>query len=239
MIATRHSQSRPPVAAANGRTRASGPLARLSALGLCGFAAAILIAGLRTPGYSHRSEAISALGAKDSGAPDIMMVGFLFLAVSLLAAGAVLVRTVQGRTGRVGALLVLLAGVAAVVTAVARQDCSTLKEACAARERAGNVSGEHVLHDLTGLVLFAALVIGLFFLASGLRRTAGAGTTAAATQGVAVAALSLMVWFGSDAYGDNGGLVQRALVALACGWPALLASALGTSYAEVDTGART
>jgi len=35
-----------------------------------------------------------------------------------------------------------------------------------------------------------------------------------------------MVWFGSDAYGDNGGLVQRALIVVACGWPALLATGL-------------
>ena len=101
------------------------------------------------------------------------MVGFLFLAVSLLAAGGVLARTIAGKAGRVGALLVCLAGVAAVVTAFAQEDCSDLKAACAARERANTVSGEHVLHNLVGLVLFAALVIALFFLAAGLRRATG------------------------------------------------------------------
>ena len=201
-------------------------LARASAVALGGFAVAVVVAGLRSPGYSHRSEAISALGAKDAAAPEVMMVGFLLLAVSLLAAGGVLARTIAGKAGRVGALLVCLAGVAAVVTAFAQEDCSDLKAACAARERANTVSGEHVLHNLVGLVLFAALVIALFFLAAGLRRATGRATLARTTQVVAVAALGLMVWFGSDAYGDNGGLVQRALIVVACGWPALLATGL-------------
>jgi len=83
-----------------------------------------------------------------------------------------------------------------------------------------------VLHNLVGLVLFAALVIALFFLAAGLRHATRRATLARTTQVVAIAALGLMVWFGSETYGDNGGLVQRALIVVACGWPALLATGL-------------
>jgi hypothetical membrane protein len=224
------SLARPSDSGVAGRRRADGTLARISVLAFGGFAAAVLVAGRRTPGYSHRSEAISALGARDAAAPEVMLVGFLLLAAALLSAGVVLARTIAGKAGRVGALLVCLAGVAAVITAFAQEDCSDLKAACAARERAGTVSGEHVLHNLVGLILFTALVIGLFFLAAGLRRATSRSSLARVTQIVALAALGFMVWFGSDAYGDNGGLVQRALILLACGWPALLASGLGRAF---------
>jgi hypothetical membrane protein len=201
----------------------TGPVARLSLFGLTGFAAAILVAGLGTPGYSHRSEAISALGALDAGAPNVMKVGFLFLSAGLLSAGIVLARALRGKAGLAGAVLVLVAGVATIGEAFAREDCSNLKAACAARESANTVSGHHVAHELIGLVMFVALVVGLFLLAAGLRRTAGQRTLAVPTRVAAVTALGLMVWLGSEQYGDNGGLVQRAFVAVACGWPVLLA----------------
>jgi hypothetical protein len=40
---------------------------------------------------------------------------------------------------------------------------------------------------------------------------------------VAVGTLGLFGWFGSGAYGSNGGLVQRALVLTAYGLPLLVA----------------
>jgi hypothetical protein len=61
---------------------------------------------------------------------------------------------------------------------------------------------------------------------SSIEGTAPAGSGGQDGNGHFGTALGLMVWFGSDAYGDNGRLVQRLLVALVCGWPALLASAL-------------
>ena len=215
--------------AASTKWRHGGPMtqpslvARLSMLGLTGFAAAILVAGLATPGYSHRSEAISALGALDASAPAVMMVGFLSLSVGLLSTGYVLARSMRGKAGMAGVVLVLIAGVTAVGEAFAREDCSNFTAACAARERAETVSGHHVAHELIGLVMFVALVVGLFLLASGLRRTAGQRTFAVPTRIAAVTAVGLLVWLGTEHYGDNGGLVQRAFVAVVCGWPVLLA----------------
>jgi hypothetical membrane protein len=205
-------------------------------LGLAGFAAAILFAGLATPGYSHRSEAISALGALDASAPALMMVGFLFLSVGLLSAGSVLARSLRGKAGMTGAVLVLAAGVGAIGEAFAREDCSNFTAACAARERADAVSGHHVAHELIGLVMFVALVVGLFLLASGLRRTAGPRTFAVPTRIAAFTAMGLMVWLGSEHYGDNGGLVQRAFVAVACGWPVLLAVRLDRAARSAAPG---
>ena len=78
-------------------------------------------------------------------------------------------------------------------------------------------------HELIGWVMFVALVVGLFLLAAGLRRTTGLRTFAVPTRMAAVTALWLLVRLGSEQYGDNGGLVQRAFVAVVCGWPVLLA----------------
>ncbi|WP_028645814.1 DUF998 domain-containing protein [Nocardioides sp. URHA0020] len=199
-------------------------LGRASALGLGVFVAAVVVGGVLNPGYSHRSDAMSSLAAHDATAPGVMIVGFLGLTLALLSAGVVLVRTLSGKAGVAGAVLVILAGATSVVVSFARLDCSPLVSAsCVAREKAGTVSGGHVVHNLASLVLFVALVVGLFLLAAGLRRTPGLGHLARPTRAAAVAALVLMVWFGSGAYGDEGGIVQRALVLVAVGWPVFLA----------------
>jgi len=116
----------------------------------------------------------------------------------------VLARSIRGRAGMAGVVLVLIAGVTAVGEAFAREDCSNFTAACAARERAETVSGHHVAHELIGLVMFVALVVGLFLLASGLRRTAGQRTFAVPTRIAAVTAVGLLVWLGTEHYGDNG-----------------------------------
>ena len=86
------------------------------------------------------------------------------------------------------------------------------------------MSGGHVVHNLASLVLFLALVVGLFVLAAALRRNPSAANLSWPSRIAAFASLVLMVWFGSGAYGDNGGLVQRALVLVAVGWPVYLAT---------------
>lgn len=85
------------------------------------------------------------------------------------------------------------------------------------------MSGAHVLHDLLALVLFTGLVVAGFLLAAALRRTPGLAHLARPVRRVAVGTLVLLVWFGSGAYGGNGGLVQRALVLTAYGPPLLVA----------------
>jgi hypothetical protein len=213
-------------------------LARVATAGVGVFTAAVVLGGLLNSGYSHRSDAISSLAAQDASAAGVMVVGFLGLAVALLSAGIALVSRLSGRAAVTGAALVVLAGATTVLVSFARLDCSPLvSDACVAREKAGTVSGAHVVHNLASLVLFVALVIGLFLLASGLRRTPSLRHLAAPTRWAAIAALVLMVWFGSGAYGDNGGLVQRALLVVAVGWPVYLAVAVGRAPRGV-AGAR-
>jgi hypothetical membrane protein len=198
--------------------------ARVAVLAATAAVAAIILAGALDPGYSRRSEAISALASLQSQSAGVMIFGFLCMATALLAAGGVLAATLSGKAARAGAVLVLLAGAATVVVGFARQSCSTLQQACLDRESAGTVSDSHVVHNLVSLVLFVMLVVGGFLLAAGLHRSAAHRHLARRVRLAAVGSLVSMVWFGSGAYGHNGGLVEIVLVLLAYGTPVYVAA---------------
>lgn len=211
------------------RPRQLAHVARAAGLG---FVAALLVAGFLDPGYSHLSEGVSALASVESRAAGVMIVGFLLLATTALASGAALWSTLQGKAGRTAAALVIAAGLLTVLDGFARQSCSTLQQACLAREEAGDVSSAHVLHNLSALVLFTFLVVAGFLFAAALRRSDGWRTLARPTRLVAFLTLVLMLWFGSAAFGQLGGLVQRALIVLAYGLPVVLALRLTRSTDE-------
>lgn len=206
----------------SGRRRAR-LLAVASAVGLGGFAGGVILAGALDPGYSHRSEGMSALASLESQAAGIMTVAFLSLVVATVAAGLSLLFTLGGKSGRTAGVLVTLAGIGMVGVTFARQSCSSLQQACLDRESAGDVAGSHVVHNLVSLVVFVLLVAAGFVLASALRRTPRLTHLTRRVRVAAFASLALMIWFGSAAYGDNGGLVQRAFLAIAFGLPVLVA----------------
>ena len=186
-------------------------------------AVCIALAGSLDPGYSRVSEAISALASQESAAAPVMIVGFLAMAVMLLAAGATLFRALPGKRAPVGAVLVVLAGLMTVVVGLARQSCSSLQADCLARESAGTVSASHWVHNLVSLPLFIFLTVAAFLWTAGLTRAAGSTGLARFSLVVAIATAVFLVWFGSGAYGTFGGLVERVLVWLAFGWPVFLA----------------
>ena len=206
-----------------GRATSSRLLAHIAAGAAATAAAAIALAGFLDPGYSRVSEAISALASQESAAAPVMIVGFMAMAVTLLAAGATLFRALPGKRAKVGAVLVVLAGLMTVVVGLARQSCSSLQADCLARESAGTVSSSHWIHNLVSLVLFVFLVVASFLWTAGLKRSTGSKSLARVSLLVAIATAVFFVWFGSGAYGTFGGLVERVLVWLAFGWPAYLA----------------
>jgi hypothetical membrane protein len=189
----------------------SSLLPRAAVAGVAAFLLASLVAGFLDPGYSPVSEAISALASTQSEAAGVMIAGFLLGGLGLLAAGSTL-----WRTSRAAGLGTAAAGVLLAVDGLLRQSCSSLQQACADRESAGDVSGAHVAHDLVALVLFVLLAAVAYVLARRLRSRW--------VLWAAVAETLLVVWFGSGAYGEYGGLVQRALVLLAFGLPAYAAA---------------
>ena len=221
-----------------GTQRAGSPstrprlLARIAALAATGFVGTLLLAGFLDPGYSHLSEGVSALASVESEAAGVMTVGFLLLATTAVAAGAALAGTLRGRAGRAAAALVVVAGLITAFDGFARQSCSTLQQSCLDRERAGTVSSAHVVHNLSALALFALLVAAGFLFASALRRDSRFRGLARPTRVVALLTLLVMVWFGSAAYGDLGGLVQRGLILLAYGLPLALALRLTRTAGE-------
>jgi hypothetical protein len=200
---------------------------RVAVAGGAVFVLATVVAGLLYPGYDPTREGISALASTPSPSAAVMIGGFLALAAGTTAAGVALWTRLRGSTaGRVGAVLVLLAGAGMIVAGLARQDCSELIGACAAAERSDTLTGHHVLHQLVSLAVFAALILALFVLPRGLRRTPWA-RMAGPTRLAGVAALVVLLALIGGATGDVGGLVQRVFVALAFGWPVLLAALPG------------
>jgi hypothetical protein len=200
----------------------------IACIGLQIFAVASVVAGALDPGYDPLREGISALAATTSPSAAVMIGGFLALAVGTISAGLALwSRLSRGTAGRIGAGLVLLADAGMVVVALARQDCSELIGACTAAERAGTLSGHHVLHQLVSLAVFAALIAALFVLPRGLRRNHAWARWAVPTRLAGLAALVALVALLRGTSGDLGGLVQRAFIALVLGWPVLLAALPG------------
>ncbi len=199
------------------------PLAIGSVVAAAGFAATLVIAGLVDPGYSQSSEGISALASTESHAAPIMIAGFVLLAIVALASGGALLRTLRGPAGRTAGALTVLAGVLTLACGLVRQSCSSLQQTCLDRESSGSVSGAHVAHNMMALPMFASLAAAGILIASTLKRDPRWQHLSRQVRLAAVAGLTVLVWFGSGAYGDNGGLVQRLLVLLAYGIPVAVA----------------
>jgi hypothetical protein len=204
-----------------GRTSAIVAVVAVSAA-----AAAIILAGVLDPGYSARSEAGSALASLESQSAPVMIVGFCAMALTLFAVGRSLFVQLRGKAAKVASVLLMLAGALTIGEAGFRQDCSTLQESCLARESAGTVSGHHVIHNLLAIPLFLFLVVASFLIAAALRRAHADRRLVRASWLVAALTVVFFVWFGSGAYGDNGGLVQRGLLLATWGWPVFVAARL-------------
>ncbi|WP_432496628.1 DUF998 domain-containing protein [Kineococcus gypseus] len=197
-----------------------------AAAGSGAFALSVVVAGALHPGYSHVREAISALAATDSPSAWVAVAGFLALAAGTTAAGATLwVRLRAGAAGRVAAALVVLSGLTAVGSGLARQDCSEADAACAAREAAGALSTHHWVHQYTSLAVFVLLSVALLLLPRALRANPGWAHLATATRLVGLAAVLVIAALMTVGFGDVSGLVQRPFVAVLFGWPVLLAAA--------------
>jgi hypothetical protein len=207
------------------RPRPAGRLTEVAATGVVGFFLAALIAGLATPGYSARHEAVSALAARDALWAPVMIAGFLLLAVGLAATGAALWRLLPVRAGRAAAVLVGLTAALMATAGLARQDCSDRLPTCVDFGEATGASGSYWVHQYASLLGFLLLVVGLFLLARGVRRTGLAPELVLPARLVAVTSLLLTVAVvvGPPPVPAAYGWVQRVLLLLLLGWPVLVA----------------
>lgn len=187
------------------------------------FSVAWLVAWAAQDTYSPRREDISALAALDAQQPWLMIVGFLVLALGVVALGMGLLRAVEGgRTARVGALLVLIAGLGILVAGLARNDCSSELAACKARVDAGDVSWHHGVHDLVSGLVFLAFVVAQFVLARAFRRDPSWRDLRSYSIVSGVLTFALLVLFGTGAIDDWNGLVQRVFLTVPFAWMIVL-----------------
>lgn len=195
------------------------PLGGVAVAGPLLFTLAWLIAWPVQDEYSPRRETISALAAVDAQQGWIMILGFLALGLGTAALGLALPRAVRGGVStRIGAALLLLAGLGIVVAGLARLDCSPGLAVCDTRIDAGDVSWHHKVHDLAGVLVFQALVIAQFVLARAFQRDDRWRDLRTYSVISGVASVVLLVLFGTGVTGDWNGLMQRLFLALPLVW---------------------
>jgi len=197
-------------------------LGRLAMLGPIAFTAAWLIAGLADDEYSVRQEDISALAALDAQHPWIMITGFLLLALGSIALAGGLASKIASWSGRIGSLLLLLAGLGLAVAGLARNDCSSELEACADRVEAGTVSWHHLLHDNVSLLIFLALVAAPLVLARAFHRADEWRDLRMYSIVTGLITFALLVLYVTGVGGSENGLVQRVFVSVPFLWIGVL-----------------
>jgi hypothetical protein len=140
-------------------------LQKTTAAGITGFMASVAVATAVQPAsYDSFRDYISGLAALDASYPWVMMAGFQFGAVGLVAAALLVYRRLPSIPGRISATLLLVAGVALSVAGFARFDCGHNDAACRAQIEAGMSFHSH-LHGLAALVFFLPMVLAAFGLA--------------------------------------------------------------------------
>jgi hypothetical membrane protein len=197
------------------------------------FTAAWLVAGSVQDVYSPRREDISALAALDAQHAWIMIAGIVALGLSLMALGLGIVGAIEdGRGATVGAILLVVSGLAFVVAGFARDDCSSELRACKERVKAGNVSWHHQVHDNVGIAVFLVLVLAPLLLARAFRRDNRWRDLRRYSLVTGALTLVSLLIFGGDSFAGWNGLAERVLIAIPLVWVAIL----GTRLARIAVG---
>jgi hypothetical membrane protein len=200
----------------------------LAVLGPTAFTIAWIIAEVLQDGYSPRQDYISELAAMDAQHVWIAITGFLLLGIGTTALGAGLAGALGGRPARIGSILVALAGVGMIVAGLARGDCRSRLDACAARIDAGDVSWHQATHELASAVVFFALVAAPLLFARAFRDDESWRDLRAYSMITGVAGLVLLVLFYAAASGSWSwvGVVQRVFVTELLLWVAIVGAGL-------------
>jgi hypothetical membrane protein len=193
----------------------------LAVLGVIACTLAWTTASAIQPGYSSIRDDLSALAALGAAHPWITMAGEFLLGAGIVALATGLVRALSGRDAVVGCCLLLSAGVAACIQAVAREDCPTQLTTCAARVRTGAVSWHHTLHGIASVLAFLALLAAPPVLARPFRNDAAWRDLATYSTATAIVGLALLVAYVSTAETGVVGLTQRLFLVAPLAWIAV------------------
>jgi hypothetical membrane protein len=186
------------------------------------FSAAWLVAWPLQEQYSPRREDISALAAVDAQDAWIMILGFIALGVGTTALGLGLMGALRGRSGRVGSVLVMAAGVGLGIAGLARNDCSSELSSCAVAAEAGDVSVHHQIHDLVSLLIFVALIVAQLLCARAFRQDSQWRDLRTYSLVSGLLTLALLVLYIADAIDGWNGIVQRIFLAVPWIWIVVL-----------------
>ena len=209
----------------------------VGAVGVSTFLVIGVVAGLVTPTYDVRREAVSGLAALDAEYAGWMIAGFVAGAVGLLASAVVLWRAVPQRAGRVAGGMVAAAGALIGVAGFARQDCSDQLPDCKDFGEAVDASGTYWVHQYASLLAFLLLLVSFFVLARGLRRTGHARLAVVSrTVGVACSTGVALLVVAPPFVVDSYGILQRLVIAALFGWPVVAGMLASRTVRSPDRG---
>ena len=217
---------------------ASGGAARFL---LCGVAAPpvlvsfVIAATVLTPGHSHVSDHISALGAHGSSHAAVMNAGFAVHALLLMGLAYGLYRRLgTGRGAKAGWGLLAVSGVGTALSAIFRDDLSAPNPA---------TSLEGTLHAVSAQVALFAFLIAVLVFAVVVRRSPEWRGFAPLSVIVVVLNLALFVPFLVGGVTSIEGALQRSLFGLSLLWLTAvslralwLAGALRATVPQLDRG---
>ncbi|HVD23389.1 MAG TPA: DUF998 domain-containing protein [Lapillicoccus sp.] len=185
--------------------------------GMAGFAVAVAVGTVLAPdSYDSIRDTMSVLAAVDNPYGEIMVAGFLALAVGLAATAVGLWRGLPVWVGRIAAIEVAVAAVATAVAGLARVACNPALPDCQSALEADVPLGT-LVHGRAALFVFAPLVLAGFTMAVATwmlreRRLA----LLCVGLGLVNVALVLLV---EDAGTSVSGLLQRVFLLTSVGLP--------------------
>ena len=219
-----------PAGASTSAVRRRPPELVIALIGAMGFATAAVIGAIIQPSsYRWTRDTISVLAAQDAVLGELMVAGFLVLAVGLAALAAGLWRCRPTVSARIAATLVGTSAAATVVAGLARIRCNPAQDGCL-ESLLTDPSRASEIHFRVAILVFAPLILSGLALAwsqwrLGLRRLA---TVLGASAGLSLALIVLT----EDAGTGIGGLLQRMFLITAL-LPGMLTLAFGAARTRV------
>jgi len=178
------------------------------------FVAVLLVEGALRPGYSPTYHTASALSLGERG--WVQVANFLQLGVGMFAFAVGVHRRLNSL---VGAVLIAIFGMGAIVAGVFRMDPMRGYPPGTPSGTPAEWTWRHQVHDAAGPVMFLAICGACLALASRLQGSWQLYTVLTAVTGLALTVSTAVAWH-KDA--EHTGLVQRALIVVDCSWIVLL-----------------
>jgi len=201
----------------------------LGVLGPLVFTLAWIAGALLQSDYSVRREDISGLTAQTADAPWVTIAGIIVMGRCTVLLGVGLLRALGGPLRRrCGPLLIILGGVATICVGMFRNDCSTALSACQALIEAGDISWQHIAHDVATWVVFAAFIAAPLPTGWSMRSEPYWRPLALPSMFLTPLLGVLLVLYGIEPIAGWGGTLQRALLTPGLVWLAVLGLRLAT-----------